>query len=108
MTGRDSCLKPRLTKQRSTVRNLKWPRERLIGGLDAIESVSDGRLSAWVRRHASGDAAHCEPHMHGAGRPSGRQQNDCAAGPTRSIIWPTWPFACRSCTTSRTRNWTNG
>ena len=34
--------------------------------------------------------------------------NDCAAGPTRSIIWPTWPFACRSCTTSHTRNWTNG
>lgn len=74
MTGRDSCLKPRLTKRRGTVRNLKWPRERLIGGLDAIESVSDGRLSAWVRRHASGDAAHCEPHVHGAGRPSGRQQ----------------------------------
>lgn len=64
MTGRDSCLKPRLTKRRGTARNLKRLRERLIGGLDAIESVSDshessdyrrGRLSAdHVRHHGRG------------------------------------------------------
>lgn len=56
MTGRDSCLKPRLTKQRGTVRNLKWPRGRLIGGLDAIESVSDSHENSDYRRgHLSAD-----------------------------------------------------
>lgn len=56
MTGRDSCLKPRLTKRRGTVRNLKWPRECLIGGLDAIESVSDSHENSDYRRdHLSAD-----------------------------------------------------
>lgn len=56
MTGRDSCLKPRLTKRRGTVRNLKWPRERLIGSLDAIESVSDSHENSDYRRdHLSAD-----------------------------------------------------
>lgn len=45
MTGRGSCLKPRLTKRMGTARNLKWLRERLIDRLDAVESVSDSRLS---------------------------------------------------------------
>lgn len=112
MTGRDSCLKPHLTKRRGTVRNLKWLRERLIDRLDAVETVMKAPIigvgaqtcfwrcrSLWTAYARSRPTVRpfgmkASPITVSNGSPSCAWRNaansfrpsanDCAAGPTRT------------------------